>query len=372
MVAAFAASLACTTALKQPCSEILSQRQRVVTALKRFDQLEAMASRGDPEGCSTALAELSALEDAGIAFELGPNPYNRAMRVCAAEPDVVEQLFADLAANGCEDAASLETLASIRLDQDQLREAAAALASLLAPALQPKRSRSGRALPLRKLPIRTVRVARAVLEACDAAGLPSDELHDAPALWNELGERGLWAPSPPPPVPERTLALLKPDCTRSGSDGAVEAFILESNFTIIRRRRWRMDADEASRFLSTSWGSASGDQQRRFFSEMVAFYQSGDSLALLLEAEGAIATWRRLLGPGDPAVARGYTDHFGRTHRPKALQSVRARWGSNKQANAAHGSDSPEAASREIEFVFGAGWSEPGAWPTASCVTEQM
>ena len=337
------------------------RRQRVVAALKRFDQLEAMSSRGDPEGCSIALKELKDLEEAGIVFELGANAHNRAMRVCAAEPEVVENLFVELSAAGKEDDASLEALASIRLDADRLSEAAAAVAALLAPALKPKVSKSGRELPLRKVPLRTVRVARAVLEACSEAELRDEELSDAPALWEALGDLGLWAPPPPPPLPERTLALLKPDCVLAGTDSDVEAFIASAGFEVVRRRRWLMDESESADFLATSWGSASGDRQRRFFSEMVTFYSSGECVALLLQKEGAIAEWRRLLGPGDPAVARGYTDRFGREHRPKAAQSVRARWGQNKQANAAHGSDSPESAAREIEFVFGQGWSEAGA-----------
>ena len=127
----------------------------------------------------------------------------------------------------------------------------------------------------------------------------------------------------------------------------------------VRRRRWRMDACEAAAFLATSWGSAAGDRERRFFSEMVRFYCSGDVLALLLEKDGAIGAWRTLLGPGDPAVARGYTDRFGRVHRAKAPHSVRALYGTNKQANAAHGADSPEAARREISLIFGAELVEP-------------
>ena len=158
-----------------------------------------------------------------------------------------------------------------------------------------------------------------------------------------------------------------------------------------------MDAREAEAFLATSWGSAAGDRERRFFSEMVRFYCSGevltrtrtrtrtrtpnpdhnpspgpnqvrfycsgDVLALLLEKDGAIGAWRTLLGPGDPAVARGYTDRFGRVHRAKAPRSVRALYGTNKQANAAHGADSPEAARREISLIFGAELVEPQELP---------
>ena len=55
----------------------------------------------------------------------------------------------------------------------------------------------------------------------------------------------------------------------------------------------------------------------------------------------------------------GYTDRFGRVHRAKAPHSVRALYGTNKQANAAHGADSPEAARREISLIFGAEFVEP-------------
>jgi len=150
----------------------------------------------------------------------------------------------------------------------------------------------------------------------------------------------------------------------------VEEFIAAQGFATVRRRRWRMTSREAADFLQTSWGSAAGDRDRRFFSEMVAFYAGGEVLALLLEREGAMTEWRRLLGPGDPAIARGYTDRFGKAHRARAPLSVRARWGQNKQANAAHGADSYEAAEREIRFVFGEGWGKAGSFPTSDKQTD--
>ena len=68
----------------------------------------------------------------------------------------------------------------------------------------------------------------------------------------------------------------------------------------------------------------------------------GDIVALLLERADAIAVWRALLGPGDPAAARR-----------EAPLSLRARFGSDRQRNAAHGADSGTAARREIELLFG-------------------
>ena len=182
-----------------------AKRRQVVAALKRFDQLAAMSSRGDPEGCSTALTELEALRETGAVFELGPNAHNRAMRVCSTDLETVESLYAQLAAEERQDAASLEALASIRLENDMLIEAAEAVAELLAPALEVRTNKLGRELPRKKVsqiyphidptpalpsrrvhrrqrlatvgpprcqvPERVYRVAHAVLEACGEAGL---------------------------------------------------------------------------------------------------------------------------------------------------------------------------------------------------------
>ena len=123
----------------------------------------------------------------------------------------------------------------------------------------------------------------------------------------------------------------------------------QHGFDVVATRRWQMDDREAAAFLGASWGSAAGDRRRMFFTSMVDFYASGECLALLLQRDDAIAAWRRLLGErGDPIACRRADP-----------QSVRARFGLNKQANAAHGADSRAAAEREINFVFGYGWSQP-------------
>ena len=56
----------------------------------------------------------------------------------------------------------------------------------------------------------------------------------------------------------------------------------------------------------------------------------------------AVSKWRELLGATDPAVAK--------SNNPL---SVRAKFGLDKTRNAAHGSDSPASAARELEQFFG-------------------
>ena len=60
-----------------------------------------------------------------------------------------------------------------------------------------------------------------------------------------------------------------------------------------------------------------------------------------LLAPNAIRYWRSTLGPTDPVVARN-----------DAPNSIRALFGTDTTYNAAHGSDSPEAANRVSWKIF--------------------
>jgi hypothetical protein len=62
---------------------------------------------------------------------------------------------------------------------------------------------------------------------------------------------------------------------------------------------------------------------------------------LLLQRNNAVAAWRALIGPTDSAKARH-----------SAPQSLRARYGTDGQQNAFHGSDSDASAAREISLFF--------------------
>lgn len=149
-------------------------------------------------------------------------------------------------------------------------------------------------------------------------------------------------PPRPPSSPSSNCSVLKPDAVGAGLEGEITEWICSHDFELIESRHLHLSQASAQQWLRVSWGSSAGDLTRRFFQEMIRFYASGEIVALLLEKEGAISSWRQLLGPGDPSVAKKV-----------APQTVRAIWGTNKQANAAHGADSYDAARREIEYFFG-------------------
>lgn len=74
---------------------------------------------------------------------------------------------------------------------------------------------------------------------------------------------------------------------------------------------------------------------------------SGPIQPLVLSSHGdVVQEWRDLLGPTNAETAK-----------EKAPESIRALYGTDNTANAAHGSDSKLSAYREIEFFF------PGSIP---------
>ena len=66
---------------------------------------------------------------------------------------------------------------------------------------------------------------------------------------------------------------------------------------------------------------------------------SGEIVALVLEKNNAVTSYRNLIGSTDPKVAEDGT--------------IRKLYALDKSHNSVHGSDSDENASREIKIIFG-------------------
>jgi nucleoside-diphosphate kinase len=133
---------------------------------------------------------------------------------------------------------------------------------------------------------------------------------------------------------ERTLMLIKPDAVAAGRVGAILSAVEREGFEIERLEMMTFDRARAERFYAVH-------KEKEFFEGLVEFVTSGPLVAGVLAGEDAIARWRGLMGPTDPAEAGAGT--------------LRAKYGSNIQNNAVHGSDAPETAAYEINVVFGEG-----------------
>jgi nucleoside-diphosphate kinase len=130
---------------------------------------------------------------------------------------------------------------------------------------------------------------------------------------------------------ERTFAIIKPDAVGKGQQGEILARIHKAGFKIVAVKTMRLTKDEAGGFYAVH-------KERPFFGELTDFMSSGKIVALVLEAEGAIAKWRDTMGATDPKKA--------------APGTLRHDLGTSIGNNCSHGSDAPETAAFEIGYFF--------------------
>jgi nucleoside-diphosphate kinase len=129
----------------------------------------------------------------------------------------------------------------------------------------------------------------------------------------------------------QTLAIIKPDAVQSGKAGKILAHLEASGFRVRAIRMTRLDQTTAGEFYAVH-------RERPFYTPLVAFMTSGPAIPLVLEAEGAVAKLRQVIGATDPAQAEPGT--------------IRKLYAESKERNAIHASDSDDNAAREIAFFF--------------------
>ena len=128
-----------------------------------------------------------------------------------------------------------------------------------------------------------------------------------------------------------TLAIIKPDAVGAGKAGQIIAHLEQNGFRIRALRMLHFTERQAQEFYAVH-------QQRPFYGSLVKFMTSGPAVPMVLEAAGAVARLRDVIGATDPAEAKAGT--------------VRKLFAESKERNAIHASDSDENALREIAFFF--------------------
>ncbi len=130
---------------------------------------------------------------------------------------------------------------------------------------------------------------------------------------------------------ERTLSIIKPDAVSKNLIGAIVSRFETAGLTIVGIKMQTLSKKEAAQFYSVH-------REQPFFEDLITFMSSGPTVAITLEGEDAVATNRALMGATDPKKADKGT--------------IRADFAESIDANAVHGSDSPENAAIEIPFFF--------------------
>ena len=132
---------------------------------------------------------------------------------------------------------------------------------------------------------------------------------------------------------ERTLTIIKPDAIAAGVAGPIITRFEQAGLKILAARLVHLTQAQSGAFYVVH-------RDRPFYASLCAFMTGGPCLPVVLEGERAIARVRELMGATDPARA--------------APGTIRRDFASSIEANAVHGSDSPESAAFEIPFFFDA------------------
>lgn len=130
---------------------------------------------------------------------------------------------------------------------------------------------------------------------------------------------------------ERTLSIIKPDAVAKNVIGQIYSRFESNNLKIVASKMKWLFRQEAEAFYAVH-------RERPFFKDLVDFMVSGPVQIQVLEGENAIMKNRELMGATDPKKA--------------AKGTIRADFAQSIDANAVHGSDSPETAAVEIAFFF--------------------
>jgi nucleoside-diphosphate kinase len=130
---------------------------------------------------------------------------------------------------------------------------------------------------------------------------------------------------------EQTLSIIKPDAVQENHIGEILARFEKAGLKLVAVKMMHLTVEQAKAFYAVH-------AHRPFFQELVAFISSGPVLISVLSGEGAISKNRKLMGATNPKEAEAGT--------------IRADFAKSIDANAIHGSDSPETAKQEIAFFF--------------------
>ena len=130
---------------------------------------------------------------------------------------------------------------------------------------------------------------------------------------------------------DKTFSIIKPDATKRNITGSINKVIEENNLRIIAQKRIKLSNNQAEDFYNVH-------KERPFFRDLVEFMTSEPVIVQVLSGINAVEAYRSIMGATNPENAEEGT--------------IRKLFALNVQENSVHASDSPENASKEINFFF--------------------
>ncbi len=133
---------------------------------------------------------------------------------------------------------------------------------------------------------------------------------------------------------ETTLIILKPDAVQRGLMGRIISRFEDKGIQVVGAKFMQISAELAATHYESHQG-------KPFYDGLVGFMTSSPVLVLALRGVGAIAICRKMMGAT-----------FGSNAEPG---TIRGDFGVSNSFNLIHGSDSTEAAERELSLFFADG-----------------
>jgi nucleoside-diphosphate kinase len=130
---------------------------------------------------------------------------------------------------------------------------------------------------------------------------------------------------------ERTLIILKPDAVQRGLIGEIITRFEKKGLQVVGMKLMRI----SQQLAETHYESHKG---KPFYAGLVKFMTSSPVVVIALAGKDAIAISRKMMGAT-----------FGSKAEPG---TIRGDYGVSNSFNLIHGSDSPEAAARELSLFF--------------------
>ena len=128
-----------------------------------------------------------------------------------------------------------------------------------------------------------------------------------------------------------TLSIIKPDAVRRNLIGKIIQRFEDNDLSVVACKLIHLSKERAAQFYAEH-------KDRPFYNQLIAYMTSSPVLVQVIRGSNAIMRNREIMGDTDPSKA--------------AAGTIRADFAESIEANSVHGSDSVEAAKREIAFFF--------------------
>jgi nucleoside-diphosphate kinase len=130
---------------------------------------------------------------------------------------------------------------------------------------------------------------------------------------------------------ERTFLAVKPDGVQRGLVAEIIGRFEKKGYKLVGLKMMQMSREQAEKHYGEHAGKG-------FFGGLVDFITSGPIVAMAWEGPNVIATARKMMGATNPANAENGT--------------IRGDYATDMGRNIIHGSDGPEAATKELGIFF--------------------